>query len=391
MALIDKLINIADAIRSKTGKVESLTLDDMATEIAEISTGVELNFEVVGGTVEPENPTENMIWVNTDVEISNWTFSAKYSLLKGVDIYTSEGSKAGYYINSSGTETASTSLKLVTKKIPLPEGTQSVTIYAYSENSTAVCHGFYDENGNLISTVFRRPGTTTYNVPANAKSIRASYMINDTESLIANRYDGIEDGTVWFSTGTFSTVEFNTLKENSVMTYPLSAKQWVDGSWANREVEVYKNGAWISLTTFFYNRGDECADITGGWNGVFDNPSASYWSKGTFIKNGDSVSMSGGNRQAIRFITARTVDVTNIDTLLVNVERCYITGSTAYVKLGVGTTANGENQTAYTLIKETGMHSLDVSHLNGSYYIYVRCDGDANSTFDIRVSEVRAQ
>lgn len=39
MALTDKLSNIADAIRGKTGKTEEMTLDQMATEINGIETG----------------------------------------------------------------------------------------------------------------------------------------------------------------------------------------------------------------------------------------------------------------------------------------------------------------------------------------------------------------
>lgn len=42
MALIDKITAIADAIRGKTGRADSLTLDQMATEIAEIETGKKL-------------------------------------------------------------------------------------------------------------------------------------------------------------------------------------------------------------------------------------------------------------------------------------------------------------------------------------------------------------
>lgn len=38
--------------------------------------GAVLNFKVVGGTAEPVGPKENTIWVNTDVEISDWAFSA---------------------------------------------------------------------------------------------------------------------------------------------------------------------------------------------------------------------------------------------------------------------------------------------------------------------------
>ena len=35
-----------------------------------------LNFKVVGGTVQPTSPSENMIWVNTSVAITSWVFSA---------------------------------------------------------------------------------------------------------------------------------------------------------------------------------------------------------------------------------------------------------------------------------------------------------------------------
>ena len=34
-----------------------------------------LNFKVVGGTVQPASPSENMIWVNTSVAITSWVFS----------------------------------------------------------------------------------------------------------------------------------------------------------------------------------------------------------------------------------------------------------------------------------------------------------------------------
>lgn len=34
--------------------------------------GAGLNFKVVGGTAQPENQTENTIWINTDVEITGW-------------------------------------------------------------------------------------------------------------------------------------------------------------------------------------------------------------------------------------------------------------------------------------------------------------------------------
>ena len=36
----------------------------------------DLNFEVVGGTTEPTNPTENTIWVNTEVPITEYHFNS---------------------------------------------------------------------------------------------------------------------------------------------------------------------------------------------------------------------------------------------------------------------------------------------------------------------------
>ena len=36
---------------------------------------IELNYSVVGGTTQPSNPTENMIWVNTDQKNTNYIFS----------------------------------------------------------------------------------------------------------------------------------------------------------------------------------------------------------------------------------------------------------------------------------------------------------------------------
>ena len=49
---------------------------DTINNLPSASAGDGLNFEVVGGTTEPVNPKENTIWVNTDVEITGYCFSA---------------------------------------------------------------------------------------------------------------------------------------------------------------------------------------------------------------------------------------------------------------------------------------------------------------------------
>ena len=71
------LINIADAVRAKTGKTETILISDMASEIASIPSGGasgNLNFAIVGGTTQPVNPVENTIWINTNTEITSYVF-----------------------------------------------------------------------------------------------------------------------------------------------------------------------------------------------------------------------------------------------------------------------------------------------------------------------------
>ena len=70
------LTAVADAIRTKGETADTLAFPDgFVSAIGAIQTGHELNFTVVGGMAEPENPTENTIWVSTDQAITGWVFS----------------------------------------------------------------------------------------------------------------------------------------------------------------------------------------------------------------------------------------------------------------------------------------------------------------------------
>lgn len=89
------LLSVADAIRAKGETAGALSFPaGMVEAIGEISTGVELNFEVVGGTYQPSAPTENMIWIETNVDITGWAFSAAEpdSLLEGMIWFQTDAS-----------------------------------------------------------------------------------------------------------------------------------------------------------------------------------------------------------------------------------------------------------------------------------------------------------
>ena len=66
------LTSIADKVREKaemSGKLEFPT--GIIDAVDQCSS---LNFSIIGGTTEPTNPKENTIWVNTETEITGWSF-----------------------------------------------------------------------------------------------------------------------------------------------------------------------------------------------------------------------------------------------------------------------------------------------------------------------------
>ena len=72
------LVTVANAIRERSGTNNNLSFPSgFVSVIQGITGGVELNFEVVGGTSSPNSPKANTIWVNTSTTISKWAFSSE--------------------------------------------------------------------------------------------------------------------------------------------------------------------------------------------------------------------------------------------------------------------------------------------------------------------------
>lgn len=236
-----------------------------------------LNFSVVGGTSQPENPKENTIWVNTDTAITAWAFS--------------------------------------------PSEPES---------------------------------------PA--------------------------EGMVWINTGTGGTVTFNALKKNTVMVYPISAKQYVSGSWVSKNAKSCQGGLWVEWVVFLYNEGDERTDLTGGWSATATKPSTSGSDPivPSVTKGSESITISvtsGYPNYRIGYLTsAYKIDLTNYNKLIVNVTalsiHCYV-----YVS---NSKTSGYTPSA-SMELSVGSNVLDISSLSGSFYILIGMgghEGTASCTFD---------
>ena len=125
MSVNSKMTAIADNIRSITGTTGAMGLDSMANNLAtakanldnsysaignkggtlpeiqsihnlpvaiqSIPEGVELNFEIVGGTTAPANPKVNTVWINTDIPIADVVFSSGQAVSKEGRVWVAIG------------------------------------------------------------------------------------------------------------------------------------------------------------------------------------------------------------------------------------------------------------------------------------------------------------
>lgn len=97
------LLSVAEAIRAKGGSSDKLEFPaGMVSAITQISTGVELNFEIIGGTSAPSVvPKENTIWVNTSAEITGYVLAAEQpaDLTEGL-VWIQTGASSGVAFNA---------------------------------------------------------------------------------------------------------------------------------------------------------------------------------------------------------------------------------------------------------------------------------------------------
>lgn len=222
-----------------------------------------LNFKVVGGTSAPASPKENTIWVNTDVPITSWIFSA-----------------------------------------------------------------------------------TEPEAPA--------------------------EDMIWFTTGTASNAEFNALKKNGLMVYPVSARQYIGGAWVTKDAQIYKDGQWKNFMVYLYNNGIEYTNVA---------KFVASSDGGTFTVNSTDITVKQQQAYAANGKWAYT-DI-NMDLSLFSTLVMMLSGQTPYGgKCGFGVATakpSGTSPTtsAFTSVKtkteqETfnGTYVCDISSVNSGYIFF---------------------
>lgn len=197
----------------------------------------------------------------------------------------------------------------------------------------------------------------------------------DTDSIhswafSATAPENPEDDMVWFSVGSSSSAAFNALKKNSVMVYPLYAKQYVSGAWVDRTAKSYQNGGWVEWLTDF---------ILVDTNGVRDG----YTKRGatnttcTVNSNNIVVKYSGGSGSTAQFSWA-DIDVTEYKVLEFTLTGVSFIGSSKsiefYVRDAASVTATG-----------AGTYELDISKVSGFQQVGFNSQGASFTVTDWRL------
>lgn len=286
--------------------------------------GNPLNFKVVGNP-QPNNPKENTIWIDTDVPITGWQFSAEYIgknlLPRATD---DEYSGVKFVVNPDGSVTANgtatgdaaffgrTGYKFTAK------ANTSYILSGCPQNSLGVflaIIGGAEDHGNGTTFSYTKDTTVDIRIAIPA-GVTVTNMTFYPMIRLASESDGTyvpygvaPEGMVWIKIGTSGAAKFNVLKKNGIEVYPLFVKQSVSGAMVKKTAKIHQNSKWNDLVSLLYSHGDTILDVTGGWRGNSKdgNLVANF---GTDAISFKVVSGVGSSKIATAY-TVNKIDVTN--------------------------------------------------------------------------------
>lgn len=189
-------------------------------------------------------------------------------------------------------------------------------------------------------------------------------------------------GMVWITTGKSSTAPFNALKKNNITVYPISAKQYVSGAWADKTAKIYQNGAWADWWNGeLYENGNQFTSVTGGWdihNYITNNRTLMAAEHKT-----DQMFFQAQNDYTVLMGIGNPVDLSDVNQIRITgkMNRVFYYNNAIYgLHMDVLKTKDMASKVARTSMLAEGMvdYTLDVSGLSGEHYVIIWADSNAN-------------
>ena len=126
----------------------------------------------------------------------------------------------------------------------------------------------------------------------------------------ATQPENMAEYDVWFSLDISSNVAFSATKKNSIMVYPLSAKQMVSGELVDKTAKSWQGGEWVDWIKYLYDAGNQFIDVTGGWEGKH-TISGSTTSSSKLAVNDDHLTVTNLSGGSFGAVTSKKINLTN--------------------------------------------------------------------------------
>lgn len=186
------------------------------------------------------------------------------------------------------------------------------------------------------------------------------------------------EGMVHFTTAARAAVGFDALKKNEVYVYPTGCTQYVGGAWQYREFKIFRNGAWQSSQLVLYKDG-QFSEI----GGSLTQKPISYGGKPGWVgiyQQEDWISIRSDSGSSGLAYFPDLVDLTPYKTLCFSgLARINHSGGGHHCGIGVWD-ASFQPVALLEGMRSDGLHTLDISSVNGVYYLGIAVQGFTDYT-----------
>ena len=252
--------------------------------------------------------------------------------------------------------------------------------------SDVALEGFGGGGGNPLN--FKVVGNPQ---PTNPK-VNTIWLNTDTPingyQFAAEQPEGMQPGEVWIITGTASQLAFNALKKNTVMVYPLSAKQMqADGTLADVTAKSWQNGEWVDWIKYLYVSGALKNELADGFTPLLSTTTVVQEENCIKYYDTNISSQLGG------MASVNAIDVTGFSTLNIKARISFATTATEKYKCGLSTTKSPTNFASFANIPYSSSNVVDIEVPcpvdGGMYYLVFTCGGisDPGSQY-VEITEI---
>lgn len=370
--------------------------------------GSSLNLHVVGGTAQPAEPKENTVWVNTNIDIHSYAFSAtephRVSKNKNLIVYpyrssTFANNGVNYTVSSDGSVTVSgtapadqqsrvdlllwseaTGIELEPGKYflsgcPANGGRDAYSLQFVITYDNGKNLSWLNDYGTGLSLNITAPAKVSIGIRV-APGTTVSNLVFKPQlekgSTATSFVKGDATGMVWITTGAVSPAAMNVDKKHTVMVYPISCKQYVSGSWADKTAKTYQGGQWHDWGMFLYNYGETDLDFTFTTNSFSENSG--------LASNHIYLVATYKSQANVTAAAEPAIDLTPYSIAKVEMSAT-LTDGTGSSYVGFGKTKGSYSSASYSCSSlSLQVVEIDISSLSGEYFFTAYRDAGTGET-----------